>query len=683
MSPQYASDRSSSGRNVSIVYELVADTDSEGGDGPLEEDSKDTWCQCSNLELIFDSTYFQVPMGLIIMANAVTIGLETDFPHMFNWGVIENSFLFIFTMELCTKIAVIGPRRFFYVLGGDFEWNVLDSIVVSIGVVDFLSHMGQGEHHSEANKSDEKKHSFSTLLRIMRLLRLVRIFRLFRFLKKLYLLTVGLTEAIRSTFWVTILQGLILYTCSIALSRLLGHTPEDEPGHEFLKEKFGTVGLSMMSLFEITASPDLTRYQEVLFTYPLLLVFLVLWVVFGSFGMIAMLTGVISESMFEKNQARIEELRAEHEEKRTLIRKWCIEEFEQVPKNSLGEASIDDLRPLLPRLEELCQKLEVEYEKEDVDSLPQFMDEDESGYVTLPEFTHGVLSIAEGSEPVSLQEVKHILTNTRVTCDKGHALLSKVMERLDIIEKEMRVLSCHPAASLSGKSCEPQAEASVEPSVVVTPAKLQREALESADTRESTSNTNLGTFPPSRSDVLPASLEQKELDTIWASCEDFAPRLMAIATSVEGAVTGFEHFKQQLWVTTKSKSEGGWASQTSVTTDTCLPQREMAECTRDSSMDYTFQMQRAAVPGSRNFEFELTRVMDVVRSEALATVEASISAERAHVVELTDQLRRFLCHQAGRAVEAPEPDPEGNGPDTGGLGLRSSMIVPPLNTIGN
>merc|ERR1719359_1130004 len=110
----------------------------------------------------------------------------------------------------------------------------------------------------------------------------------------------------------------------------------------------------MMSLFEITAQPDLSMYQEVLFNYPLLMLFLVMWVVFGSFGMIAMLTGVISESMFEKNQARIEELRLEHEEKRQQIRKWSSEKFEGLPKNNMGEAAKEDIVMLFPQFEAFC-----------------------------------------------------------------------------------------------------------------------------------------------------------------------------------------------------------------------------------------------------------------------------------------------------------------------------------------
>lgn len=44
-----------------------------------------------------------------------------------------------------------------------------------------------------------------------------------------------------------------------------------------------------------------------MFERPIMLVFLVGFIIFGSFGMIALLTGVISETMFEKNALRQEE----------------------------------------------------------------------------------------------------------------------------------------------------------------------------------------------------------------------------------------------------------------------------------------------------------------------------------------------------------------------------------------
>merc|ERR1719352_1464860 len=90
--------------------------------------------------------------------------------------------------------------------------------------------------------------------------------------------------------------------------------------------------------------------------YPFLLIFFIFWIVFGSFGMIAMLTGVISESMFEKNQARMVEARRERTEATNTISNWCREKFDSMEKNMFGEASKQYVANCLPEFEQLCEK---------------------------------------------------------------------------------------------------------------------------------------------------------------------------------------------------------------------------------------------------------------------------------------------------------------------------------------
>merc|ERR1719428_2596566 len=115
----------------------------------------------------------------------------------------------------------------------------------------------------------------------------------------------------------------VLYVCSIILVRTIGLVSEDDPHAEFLRERFGKIGPSMLTLFELMSQPDLEPYHAMLGAHPLLTFFLIGFIVFGSFGMLALLTGVISESMFEKNQLRIEEERKEREQMRKLLVHKC------------------------------------------------------------------------------------------------------------------------------------------------------------------------------------------------------------------------------------------------------------------------------------------------------------------------------------------------------------------------
>merc|ERR1719163_1163938 len=99
----------------------------------------------------------------------------------------------------------------------------------------------------------------------------------------------------------------------------------------------------MFTLFQLMLSPDLTPYEASLSLYIHIAVFLFAFVVFGSFGMLALLTGVISESMFEKNQVRLEEERGEREHRRKMLSHLCAEVYRKIPHDKFGEASIADL----------------------------------------------------------------------------------------------------------------------------------------------------------------------------------------------------------------------------------------------------------------------------------------------------------------------------------------------------
>lgn len=651
---------------VEIKYELVPETDDEGGDDHKAGQPKDDEVtEACTLAEIFDRTEFQVGIACIIIANACCIGLETDMPNWCNWSIIENVFLLIFTTELCCKMAVIGPSKFFYFLGGDFEWNVLDFIVVSIGVIDFLSHLNAAKKPEDSadggGHSDHGNQSFATLLRIMRLLRIVRIFRLFRFLKKLYLLTVGLTEAIRSTFWVTILMAIILYTCSIALARTLGHMPADAPGQVFLSEKFGTVGLSMMTLFQITASPDLMEFgnQQILFDYPILLLFLVVWVVFGSFGMVAMLTGVISESMFEKNQARIAELHAENEEKRGLVRKWCNEKFDQLEQNEFAEVQCAEITPLLPELEDFCTVNEIEFEHDDIVGLPEYLHHqshqrsvESQGTISRFEFSQAVVSIC-GSGPVSTQELKKIMNLTQCQVDKSHSILLQVNEKLAGIEDLIaHVKTCKAEdqeqktnQQLQGTADESNSRPLETAERAVAdesqPPDLARYPTFAADSdslwrREGSADDLSKTNPECLltdqcQSGLALQYTQQDLESVWTSCESCLPKLSSVGSCVDDVVADFEQLRNKLSVLMRRTSGG---------TQLTRVKHPMA-----AAIEYGSPGQAGALPGARTFQFELERVMDLVRAETSAAITASVSIERSLVLDLVSQLRMIIAGQ--------------------------------------
>merc|ERR1719473_1361314 len=102
-------------------------------------------------------------------------------------------------------------------------WNIFDSVLVFFGAVSLCITLVDeaSKTEDEADGSDGVV-GIMTTLRTVRLLRLCRVLRLFRFFKELYMLAQGIIEATRALGWVLILLFMVLFICSIFMTRFLG-----------------------------------------------------------------------------------------------------------------------------------------------------------------------------------------------------------------------------------------------------------------------------------------------------------------------------------------------------------------------------------------------------------------------------------------------------------------------------
>merc|ERR1712032_1079013 len=147
------------------------------------------------------------------------------------------------------------------------------------------------------------------------------------------------------------------------------------------------------------AEPDLGAYRDIMPEYPFLTFFLIFYIMFGSFGMIALLTGVISESMFEKNQVRMEEDRQERESKRRELNKILSDIFESLPTGSSGIAQRSDVVGVMPEVERMFEVQGIPYAAHDFAGIVEILDKNGSGTFSKEEFCRCILLIAEGVRP--------------------------------------------------------------------------------------------------------------------------------------------------------------------------------------------------------------------------------------------------------------------------------------------
>jgi len=349
---------------------------------------------------VLSSTLFQGAIACLILLNAVVLGFQTDMEELAIWHQLENVFLFIFTLEFLVKVVVYGIWEYFRPTGEETGMNVLDCLIVVLGLTEFAAELVCGE------QSEKDTHSMGTLFRIFRVLRILRIFKIMRFLKQLYMLAFGLALAATAIAWVTVLMIFVLYVCSIVLVRTIGRTEAPDPKAEFLVHNFETIPSSMFTLFTLMAQPDLTHYRAIVDDYPLFGLFLFAFVIFGSFGMIALLTGVIGESIFEKNQLRMMENRREREEQHQMMIRMCESIFDDVEVDVAGKAKKEEIKKVIPQVQELFEQENIVYASHEFDGMLDIMDKGD-GLLNRQDFCDGVLQIAEGVRPVSIIEIHY------------------------------------------------------------------------------------------------------------------------------------------------------------------------------------------------------------------------------------------------------------------------------------
>jgi len=383
---------------------------------------------------VLESHIFTNVMALIIITNGVIIGLETDYKEFKYWSFVEAVFLVIFLWELIFKMWVEG-WSFWHPDQEDFLWNLFDLVVVTLACLDFISSVcGFGKASG----------GFATIFRMARLMRVLRIIRLLKVLKPLFLLAVGLVEACKAVIWVTLLMGTVLYVFSIVLVKTMGQVPQTDPHYEFLSYHFRSIPACMITLFVLMSSPNLPMYQDeegLLEARPLFCFFLIMFICFGSFGMIAMLTGVINESMFENNEMRKHEKKQEHEKMRMTLGSSAADLYETLPLDDRGCARVEDLKNISEAAAELLDQSGITIAHGDITRFLELMDDSESGYIDLVEFVHAIEKIAEGVSPLAIIEVQHhtALCNQKVTkqLEQMQAIEVAIEKQMDKTEEEV------------------------------------------------------------------------------------------------------------------------------------------------------------------------------------------------------------------------------------------------------
>jgi len=207
---------------------------------------------------------------LVIVVNAIVLGLETSKPIMAQFGglilAIDQACLAIFVVEIAAKLIARGSRFF------RDGWNLFDLAVVAIALV-----------------------PSSGGLSVLRALRILRVLRVVSVAPRLRRVVEGFITALPGMGSVFLLMSIIFYIGAVIATKIFG---ADFP------QWFGSLGQSGYTLFQVMTleSWSMGIVRPVLEVYPYAWAFFIPFILVTTFAVVNLLVGLIVNSMQDAHQ---------------------------------------------------------------------------------------------------------------------------------------------------------------------------------------------------------------------------------------------------------------------------------------------------------------------------------------------------------------------------------------------
>jgi len=232
-----------------------------------------------NITKFVEGKFFVRFIIVLILINAVTLGLETDKEIMDQYGglllAIDDVILSVFVIEILLKFYAY--RLKFFKSG----WNIFDLSIVTIALV-----------------------PASGPLAVLRALRILRILRLLSVVPQLRRVINAIAYSIPGMMSVISVLLLLFYVSAVITTKIFGTHPDPQ-----MQEWFGTIGASAYTLFQIMTleSWSMGIVRPTMELFPLAWIFFVPFIVITSFAVLNLFIGIIVDAMSmaqEKPRAR-------------------------------------------------------------------------------------------------------------------------------------------------------------------------------------------------------------------------------------------------------------------------------------------------------------------------------------------------------------------------------------------
>mmetsp|Transcript_8460 Transcript_8460/g.17943 ORF Transcript_8460/g.17943 Transcript_8460/m.17943 type:complete len:496 (-) Transcript_8460:16-1503(-) len=372
---------------------------------------------------------FDVCIGLVIVANAITIGVETSHsvkgdPIPLAVEVCSALMLLIYTVELLLRYYAYGVKKAMI-----SRWVRFDAFLVVGGFLDLAIKLIM---NGESNEVLEKL----MLVRMLRLARLARAARLMVQFKVLWQLVHGLMGSLLTVLWTFVLILALIYIFAILGMELMLPNPDLGEEYEAQAALFNDgLGSAMLTLVQFVTMDSIgSIYRPLTLANPILIVYFAAFLLIVSIALMNLVTAIIVDAAVQQSAADHEAQKAYESAKRKSVLPKLKLMFTELDADGSGELDLDEIKGapehVKSQLEEICNM-------EDCEALFKMLDYDQSGGIAIDEFCEGVIK-ASADKPVELmcmmRQCSEILKSNRDIASQ----LGSIEKRLSAIEARDR-----------------------------------------------------------------------------------------------------------------------------------------------------------------------------------------------------------------------------------------------------
>jgi len=350
-----------------------------------------------SLRNLVATSAFDVAIGVVIILNAATIGVEIsmnseekDVP-----GIVKTfdfSFLVVYILELVLRLTAFGCRAF------QSHWVKFDAFLVISGIFDIIS------EELLVNRELAEDNLILTLLgnmMVVRMFRLVRLARLVKLMVKfrvLFLLIQGLIESLYTIIWTFVVVAILLYIFACLGMELLrpdDNMPEDY--NESVRNNFGNLQNAFLTLLMgLTLDSLGSIYRPIIIAKPFMFLYFIAFILIVSISLMNLVTALMVESAIQQAENDKELQKEQEVSKKKKTADELKQIFYQLDLDNSGELSLDELTnsPL-----EVRERLTTLLNSDDPDELViifHTLDYDNSGSVGIDEFITGLSRVLDG-----------------------------------------------------------------------------------------------------------------------------------------------------------------------------------------------------------------------------------------------------------------------------------------------